>query len=174
MMRSIEPRATFLRTWTFVVRWAVLFIALCAVWFLSVFVAAASDHLVAQMTRSKSFSITDQFPPPGSSGGILAVGLVVMFQFGLVNRGAADNIDTTDLVSERVGAWIIGASLIVLSFLLAFTVDMESDIFPLAAWALRSVSSIAITAAVAVCFYVVMSMTAQRRRHSGGALGNSG
>ena len=109
-MRSIEPRATFLRTWTFVVRWAVLFRALCAVWFLSVFVAAASDHLVAQMTRSKSFSITDQFPPPGSSGGILAVGLVVMFQFGLVNRGAADNIDTTDLVSERVGAWIIGAA----------------------------------------------------------------
>jgi hypothetical protein len=43
MMRSIEPRATFRRTWTFVVRWAVLFIVLCAVWFVSVFVAAASD-----------------------------------------------------------------------------------------------------------------------------------
>jgi hypothetical protein len=92
------------------------------------------------MTHSKTFSIADQFPSPGSSGGILAVGLVVMFQFGLVNRDAAHNIDTTDLVAERTGAWIIGATLIVLSLLLAFTADMESDSFPLAAWALRSVS----------------------------------
>jgi hypothetical protein len=174
MMRSIQPRATFRTTWTFVVRWAVLFIALCAVWFLSVFAAAASDYLVAQMPHSQAFSIADQFPPPGSSGGILAVGLVVMFQFGLLNRDAAHNVGITDLVAERTGAWITGASLIVLSFLLAFTVAMASDSFPLAAWALRSVSSIAVTAAVAICFYAVMSMTAQRRRHSGGNFGNSG
>src|ERR1700722_7619128 len=115
------------------------------------------------MRHAKTFSIADQFPPPGSSGGILAIGLNVMFQFGLVNRGAAHNIDATDLVAERVGAWIIGASLIVLSFLLAFTFDKVFTISALSAWALRSASSIAITAAVAICFYAVMSMTAQRR-----------
>jgi hypothetical protein len=133
------------------------------------FVATAIDYVTAQMTHPKAFAIVDQFPPPGSSGAVLAVCLVVMFQFGLLSQRAASNVDAADLSAERTGAWIVGAGLVVLSFLLAFTADIARGIARPAAWALQSADSIAVAMAMALFFYAISSMTTERRRRWGRA-----
>jgi hypothetical protein len=163
-MNSIEPRATLRRIGKLVVRWGLLSVGVCVVWFVVAFLATAIDYLT-QMPP-KAFSIVDQFPPPGVSGGLLAVVLVTMFQFGLINQRAASNIDATDLAAERIGAWIVGGGLFVLSWLLLTILHMASDISPFPAWALRSASSIAIITAALIFYYTIVSMTAERRRRS--------
>ena len=89
-----------------------------------------------------------------------------MFQFGLINQRAASNIDATDLAAERIGAWIVGGGLFVLSWLLLTILHMASDISLFPAWALRSASSIAIITAALNFYYTIVSMTAERRRRS--------
>jgi hypothetical protein len=134
---SIKSDATARRMWRFVVRWMVLFFGVCVVWF----VVAATQHLIAPMSGSRGRSITDEFPPVTESGIVLAVCMVITFQFGLLNHVPTSDIDTTNLTMERIAAWIVGTGLFVFSWVLTFTVEIGSGISPLAAWALKSVSS---------------------------------
>ena len=163
VMSPIRPSATSRRPWRFIVRWLVLFLAVCVVWF----VIAAIQHLIALMTGPSGLSITDEFPPVRDSGIVLAVCMAMMFQSGLLNHGATSDIDATNLTTERIAAWTVGAGLLALSWLLSFTVQMASDISASAAWAFRSVRSIAVCTSVVIFYYAIASMTAERRRRSG-------